>query len=62
MLFREDDRPERPFVVLEIEEEKVSNTWFAIFNLKTLQIQACHLIPMQQKELSHIDILAGNDI
>ena len=34
MIFKEDDRRERPFVVLQILEKKVSNIWFTVYDLQ----------------------------
>ena len=34
LIFKEDDRHERPFVVLEFSGNKIKNIWFTIFNMQ----------------------------
>ena len=34
LLFKEDDRHERPFAVLEFLDNKIKNIWFTIFNMQ----------------------------
>ena len=34
LIFKEDDRNEKPFIVLQYNQNKISNLWFAVINLE----------------------------
>jgi hypothetical protein len=38
LVFREDDRLERPFVILQIKNKKIRNAWFVMFNVNTYEM------------------------
>jgi hypothetical protein len=54
-VFQEDDRKERPFLVLERVNNKTEKVWLAVFNLETLKLVSHKQINMCRYELSFIE-------
>ena len=57
LIFQEDDRSERPFIICEMMCGKISKAWFTIFNMEseTPELVKFSLINLSKDEFDQIE-------